>query len=166
MYLNINFQVEQPELHAPEFVIEIGDLTVKEGEGATLTCKVKGQPVPEITWFYEGQPIKSDEIYKVIPGELEGESTLKIPEVFTEDAGSYTVKATNEAGVVESSATLNVTGKLITSPYCENLCCLGSCDVISFFKWIHSVVNKCGILISWLHQKPVDMDLHCFQKRK
>ena len=123
---------------------------MKEGEGATLTCKVKGQPVPEITWFYEGQPIKSDEIYKVIPGELEGESTLKIPEVFTEDAGSYTAKATNEAGVVESSAVLNVTGKLITSPSFE----------------IHSVVKKVWILISWLHQKPADLDLHCFQKRK
>ena len=119
VFVHINLfyeQVEKPELHAPEFVIEIGDLTVKEGEGATLTCKVKGEPVPEITWFYDGQPIKTNEIYKVIPGEVEGESTLKIPEVFTEDAGSYTVKATNEAGVVESSAILNVTGN-----YCHNI---------------------------------------------
>ena len=75
-----------------------------------MTCKVKGEPVPEITWYYDGQPIKTDEIYKVIPGEVEGESTLKIPEIFPEDAGEYTVKATNEAGEVESTAVVNVTG--------------------------------------------------------
>ena len=75
-----------------------------------MTCKVKGEPVPEITWYYDGQPIKTDDIYKVVPGEVEGESTLQIPEIFPEDAGAYTVKATNEAGEVESTAVITVTG--------------------------------------------------------
>ena len=88
-------------------------MTIKEGEGATLTCKVKGEPVPEITWYYDGQPIKTDEIYKVVPGEVEGESTLQIPEIFPEDAGAYTVKATNEAGEIESTAVVTVTGNYL-----------------------------------------------------
>ena len=106
-----SLQTKKPELHAPEFVLDIGDITIKEGEGATLTCKVKGEPVPEITWYYDGQPIQTDEIYKVVPGEEEGESTLQIPEIFPEDAGAYTVKATNEAGEIESTAVVTVTGK-------------------------------------------------------
>lgn len=98
-------------MRAPEFVISVGDLTVKEGEAATLTCKVKGEPVPEITWYHADQPIKSDDVYRVRPGKEEGESTLEIPESFPEDSGVYTVKASNEAGSAEATAILTVTGK-------------------------------------------------------
>lgn len=104
-------QVETAELLAPEFLIKIADLTVKEGEGATLTCKVTGQPVPEVTWYHADEPIKSDDVYRITPGETEGESTLQIAEVFPEDSGLYTVKAVNQAGTVETTATLSVIGK-------------------------------------------------------
>lgn len=90
--------------------MNIADVTVKEGESIALTCKVKGQPVPEITWYHADQPIKSDDVYRVVPGE-EGESTLEIPEIFPEDSGIYTVRAVNEAGTVESTAILTVTGR-------------------------------------------------------
>ena len=99
----------QPTVVAPEFVLSVADIATKEGESVTLTCKVKGEPTPEITWFHADEPIKSDDVYRVTPGE-EGESTLEIPEVFPEDSGVYTVKATNEAGSIESTAILTVTG--------------------------------------------------------
>lgn len=98
-----------PTVVSPEFVLSIADVTVKEGGSVSLTCKVKGQPVPEITWFHANEPIKSDDVYRVVPG-VEGESTLEIPEIFPEDSGVYTVKATNEAGSIESTAILTVTG--------------------------------------------------------
>lgn len=31
----------------------ISDITVKEGENATLACKAKGNPLPKITWKRE-----------------------------------------------------------------------------------------------------------------
>lgn len=96
-------------LSAPEFVITVSDLKVKEGEAATLTCKATGYPVPEVTWYHANKPIQSDDVYRVVPGEA-GESTLEIPESFPEDGGVYTVKATNEAGSVEATAILTVTG--------------------------------------------------------
>ena len=101
-------------------------MTVKEGESTTLTCKVTGQPVPEITWYHADEPIKSDDVYKVTPGDVEGESTLEIPETFPEDSGVYSVRATNEAGTVEATAMLTVTGKLWLS------CTLSSVLYISF----------------------------------
>lgn len=36
----------------------ISDITVNEGENATLACKAKGNPIPRITWKREdGQKI-------------------------------------------------------------------------------------------------------------
>ena len=106
--------MEKAELHAPEFIVGIADITVKEGEGATFTCKVKGQPAPEIKWYYADKPIQSDEVYNVTPGDTKGESTLEIPEAFPEDQGVYTVRASNEAGTVEQTALLTVTGNVIS----------------------------------------------------
>ena len=116
VYLCVS-QVETAELNAPEIVLNIEDLTIKEGDSASLKVKVKGQPVPEITWYHADEPIKTDDVYKVVPGE-EGESTLELPEAFPEDSGVYTVKATNEAGTVETTAQLTVTGPC---KYWENL---------------------------------------------
>ena len=63
-------------------------------------------------WFHDNQPIKDDDIYRIIAGE-EGEVTLELPEVFPEDAGVYTVKAVNEHGEVSGEAVLTVlTGKM------------------------------------------------------
>ena len=35
----------------------------------------------------------------------------------------------------------------------------------ALLTWIHCVDEKRVNLISWLHQKPADLNLHCFQKR-
>lgn len=32
-------------------------LTVKEGKNAFIRCEVKGEPQPNVTWHYNGQPI-------------------------------------------------------------------------------------------------------------
>ncbi|CAC5377034.1 TTN [Mytilus coruscus] len=101
-------QKKQPEdLVAPEFVVSIGDMKIQEGESTKFTVKAKGQPAPEIQWFVNNVPIKTDDIYQVIPGEV-GESTLVLSEAFPEDSGVYTVKAINEAGQTEATALLTV----------------------------------------------------------
>lgn len=32
-------------------------LTVKEGQTATILCELKGEPQPNVTWHFNGQPI-------------------------------------------------------------------------------------------------------------
>jgi len=34
-------------------------MTVKEGEKATILCEVKGEPQPNVTWHFNGQPISA-----------------------------------------------------------------------------------------------------------
>jgi len=96
---------------------------VQEGEEAKFVAKATGTPTPTVEWFYGNELIKSNDIYKVVPGELPGESTLVIPEVFPEDAGKYTVKAINEAGEARITVVLAVAGKLMPAtlkPYLES----------------------------------------------
>ena len=84
-------------------------MTVKEGEVARFDCKVTGHPAPSIMWYFNGKPIKSDDIYEIIPGD-EGESSLVLHDTLPEDSGTYTVKAFNSEGEAECSAVLTVEG--------------------------------------------------------
>ena len=94
---------------APLVVEKPRDVTVKEGESARFTCRVLGMPTPAITWYFQGRPIVDDEIYK-LEEEPDGYYALFLPEAFPEDAGVYTIRASNTHGIVEASAILTVEG--------------------------------------------------------
>lgn len=32
-------------------------MTIPEGQNATIWCEVKGEPMPNVTWLFNGQPI-------------------------------------------------------------------------------------------------------------
>lgn len=82
---------------------------VKEGEAVRFDCQVQCTPEASLVWYHQDKPLKSDDIYKIIPGE-EGHSSLVIAEAFPEDSGEYTVKAVNAVGEVSCSAVLTVEG--------------------------------------------------------
>ena len=72
--------------------------------------------MPIVAWFFEEEEIHEGDIYKM-ECTPDGTHSLFIPEAFPEDAGEYTVQATNEHGEVESTALLIVTGECMRSPY-------------------------------------------------
>ena len=86
------------------------DVTVTEGESARFTCRLLGMPRPQVQWFHMGKPIVDDEVYNIDADE-DGNHSLYLPECFPEDAGVYTVRATNEHGVAEACAILTVEGE-------------------------------------------------------
>lgn len=94
----------------------IQDLTIKEGEVARFDCQVKCEPEATLVWYHLHKPIKSDDIYKIVPGE-DGWSSLIIAEAFPEDSGIYTVRAVNSIGENECSAVLTVEGLLYILSY-------------------------------------------------
>lgn len=86
------------------------DLRVQEGESARFMCRVSpSMPLPVVTWFFQGKPIANTEMFRI---ELtnDGYTSLEIPKVDIDDAGVYTVRASNPAGMVEASAMLYVKG--------------------------------------------------------
>ena len=92
----------------PEFEVNPEPAVVSAGDQLKLTCKVNGDPTPDIEWFKDDQLINAEKD-KRITTDYDGISDmdmLMIDDITEEDAGSYTAKATNKWGVVTS--TVNV----------------------------------------------------------
>jgi len=77
-------------------------LEIKDGSRLELKVAVKGDPDPQVTWTKEGKPISSSEIMEV--KYKNGTASVIINEVFPEDGGKYTCRATNTKGSVETSS--------------------------------------------------------------
>ena len=56
---------EQEKAVAPEFVVVLEDVKVKEGKPVKFVAKATGEPVPKITWYHDNEPITDGDIYKI-----------------------------------------------------------------------------------------------------
>jgi len=94
-------------MHAPGFSTPLPKtLSAKDGEGLAIKCTVKGDPEPQITWFKDGEAVSSSDIVDL--KYRQGLASLSINELFPEDAGKYTCKATSSQGEAECSCKLTV----------------------------------------------------------
>ena len=94
-------------ISAPSIVSPPMSVVVNETDIASLQCKVKGNPTPQVTWLKQNSSISLD---KRIVQSRDG---LMIPDVTSQDGGVYTCRARNILGVMISSATLTVQGNLL-----------------------------------------------------
>ena len=96
-------------VEAPRFTQPLQAVDVKDGQSARFETVVSGSPPPQVTWFREGIQIPNSQDFQIVQ---EGNrSILFIREVLPEDAGVFTCRLTNAAGVAECSAELFVEGK-------------------------------------------------------
>ncbi len=86
----------------------LSDAQTNEGQSTTLSCTLKGQPQPSVTWFREGAKIEPSLDFEM--SYTNGVATLTIPEIFTDDAGTYTCTAANPAGSKSTICKLTVKG--------------------------------------------------------
>lgn len=90
----------------PTFSEALHDQRVQEGEPMRFVVRVGGHPPPAVTWYREAQALVSSPDFVI---EQQGDvHTLRIPEVFAEDAGRYSVRAQNAAGEAVCDASLLV----------------------------------------------------------
>ncbi|XP_068599564.1 hemicentin-1 [Brachionichthys hirsutus] len=71
---------------------------------ATLQCEARGVPPPTITWFRNGEAVRSGRQAQYV----ERGHYLKIPRAQVSDAGQYTCKVTSVAGNAEKTYELDV----------------------------------------------------------
>ncbi|XP_041477176.1 myosin light chain kinase, smooth muscle-like isoform X3 [Lytechinus variegatus] len=103
--------VEKP----PSFIKKPQKLSASEGESATLSCMVEGEPKPEVTWSFRGKPLSDEgrvEIY-----EEKGTCYLEIFDLVTRDAGLYTCRIVNSAGRSSALVELVVNAKPKRPPF-------------------------------------------------
>ena len=48
----------------------MGDVAVDEGQKLRITTPVKGNPIPEFTWTFNGKPLTGDRVHAFSDGEL------------------------------------------------------------------------------------------------
>ena len=82
--------------------------TLNEGNNAIFTCNVTGEPVPTISWYFNGFLLMSNITKHII-----ATNELQILNVQSSDVGTYTCNATNVVSTDTSSGVLTVNGELL-----------------------------------------------------
>ena len=98
-------------LEPPIITTRPRDTSSLDGESVRLGCRATGNPPPEITWRLEtpeGIIIEELENHPSRRYELDPYKTLRIRFPLPSDSGNYTCVATNDDGVAEASANLQV----------------------------------------------------------
>ncbi|VDM47822.1 unnamed protein product [Toxocara canis] len=90
---------------APLFLKELKHQPLKPGSQVVLEARVVGNPPPQVEWLKNGSPLKNYRA-KTEYDPHTGICILNIPQMFADDVGEYTCRATNTNGVGESSAHL------------------------------------------------------------
>ena len=85
----------------PVFIVHPpSNMEVHENTTVTLNCKVIGSLIPEVFWYYDGEP--ADKISNVV---ILDNNTLQISNVKFSNSGRYTCMANNSAGLQRSRNT-------------------------------------------------------------
>ena len=93
------------------------DKTLNEGVTASFTCQATGEPVPTISWYFNGAPVDKTNTMKytisMMSLNITISSTLTIMNVQSSDVGTYTCNAINVVSTDTSSGVLTVNGELL-----------------------------------------------------
>lgn len=90
------------------------DTNAAPGADALFSCRVKGIPVPDITWLFHETIVLATELPSQGPVSARTRnkiSFLNVSKVRTSDEGSVTCVATNRAGVGNMTADLAIRGE-------------------------------------------------------
>lgn len=88
-----------------------GTLSIKEGEILKLEAKFDGEPKPDIKWMKDGNELKPSDRIK-IENKPDGSTKLIINQPNLNDAGNYSVLASNNKGKADSQSKVNVEPKV------------------------------------------------------
>ncbi|XP_067273011.1 palladin isoform X3 [Pseudorasbora parva] len=106
---NLELIVAAKEMHkAPCFIEKLQNTSVGEGQPVRLECRVSGVPFPQIFWKKENESFTHNTDRISMHQDNFGYLCMIIQPALKEDAGWYTVSAKNEAGIISSTARLDV----------------------------------------------------------
>ncbi|KAE9417221.1 hypothetical protein Angca_004187, partial [Angiostrongylus cantonensis] len=117
IYESFMEQEEIKHIRAPQILTSLKDAQVDEGSRFEFVARIEGEPEPKITWFKDGIDVKNNIDYR--QDFVNGVASLVIEETFIEDTATYTVRAENAGGMVESSAKLVVKSRSTASSLLE-----------------------------------------------
>ncbi|KAL0963720.1 hypothetical protein UPYG_G00309990 [Umbra pygmaea] len=106
---------------APTFTQPLQSVVALEGSAATFEAQVSGNPVPEVSWFRDGQVLSAAALPGAQISFSDGRAVLMIPAVTAAHSGRFSVRATNGAGQATSTAELLVTAETAPPNFIQRL---------------------------------------------
>uniref|UniRef100_A0A3Q2D280 Immunoglobulin-like and fibronectin type III domain-containing protein 1 n=1 Tax=Cyprinodon variegatus TaxID=28743 RepID=A0A3Q2D280_CYPVA len=101
------FSIKARKNHSPpSFIIPLKRRTAPEGYECYMTCAVRGDPTPHVTWYHNNISLNTNTNYHIT--NVCGVCSLLILRVGPKDNGEYKVVIENKLGNAESSMALNV----------------------------------------------------------
>lgn len=85
-------------LAAPKILQNPSDLKILNGDSAYFSCRVEGDPLPEITWMLNTNEINQNDPRIFV----QNDGTLQIRKTISSDEGQYMCIAKNEIGTIKS----------------------------------------------------------------
>uniref|UniRef100_A0A1I8N5F2 Ig-like domain-containing protein n=2 Tax=Musca domestica TaxID=7370 RepID=A0A1I8N5F2_MUSDO len=107
-------EAAEPVYETPVFITHLNNIECKESDSGRFECNVEPSrdPTMKIEWFYNGQPLQAAAKFKSIYDF--GYCALDMSNLYAENSGIYTCKATNSKGSATTSGTLKCTsGKIM-----------------------------------------------------
>lgn len=106
--IEFTLKVITDQKEPPEILEPLQSRTVRKFEEITLSTTIVGKPEPTVEWFKNGQPLS-----RPTPKQDGNNYTLIILNAKPTDTATYTVKAKNPLGEVDTIGHLTVEGKII-----------------------------------------------------
>ena len=103
-------------LVTPTISLEVMDEIQDEGDTASFSCQAIGEPVPTISWYFNGALLADGATHTISETSVNTttiNSTLTIMSVQSSDVGTYTCNGTNVVSSDTSSGVLTVNGELV-----------------------------------------------------
>ncbi|XP_061195584.1 muscle M-line assembly protein unc-89-like isoform X2 [Saccostrea echinata] len=131
------------EYKHPEFIEPIHHVSVKLGQAATFSCKVKGTPAPFVRWFKDGIELQQTDRIDIHQGE-KGQAFLLIHDAEECDTGLYKCEAQSMAGRCRSTAKLQVLESMADA-FDDVSCNIEVERIISRTKNAKGIVNEAPV---------------------
>ena len=106
MNKNIYVKNNDEKIVAPELSIKLEPLEVYEGDRAVFRCEFNGLPKPNVSWYRDNFLLQASNDFQIET--TNNTSTLIIRQVYSDDAGEYSVKVENKGGCEISRTNLLV----------------------------------------------------------
>ena len=92
--------LSNPVAANPVIISDITDVNEDESNLAIFICQAVGQPIPNISWYFNDVMISNSSKYMIVSNSLNTtttENTLTVYNITSADVGVYTCTATNVA---------------------------------------------------------------------
>ena len=116
IYLFASIYVVSLFIVKPKLKLTVSSSTPILGNEFQIQCRdSEGDPLPQFSWFYNGDEIISGENGYMIYNQSEDVSVLSISQILFSHTGSYKCEAINTAGITTKTTSVEVLCKSVVS---------------------------------------------------